>query len=95
MAFGRSFEEFEVGDVYSHWPGKTVTEYDHHLFCLLTMARHPLHIDASTLLPISVSMGVAGFPKHGKSLSEVTQRADQALYRSKQEGRSRDRVWAA
>ena len=46
MAFGRSFEEFEVGDVYQHWPGKTVTEYDHHLFCLLTMARHPLHIDA-------------------------------------------------
>ena len=47
MAFGRSFEEFEVGDVYKHWPGKTVTEYDHHLFCLLTMARHPLHIDAN------------------------------------------------
>ncbi len=46
MAFGRSFEEFEVGAVYRHWPGKTVTEYDHHLFCLLTMARHPLHIDA-------------------------------------------------
>jgi acyl dehydratase len=46
MAFGRSFEEFEVGDVYQHWPGKTVTEYDHQLFCLLTMARHPLHIDA-------------------------------------------------
>ncbi len=46
MAFGRSFEEFGVGDVYRHWPGKTVTEYDHHLFCLLTMARHPLHTDA-------------------------------------------------
>ncbi len=47
MAFGRSFEEFEVGAVYRHWPGKTVTEYYHHLFCLLTMARHPLHIDAN------------------------------------------------
>jgi acyl dehydratase len=46
MAFGRSFEEFEVGTVYRHWPGKTVTESDHQLFCLLTMARHPLHIDA-------------------------------------------------
>ena len=46
MAFGRSYEEFEVGAVYRHWPGKTVTEYDHHLFCLLTMARHPLHLDA-------------------------------------------------
>src|SRR6266699_3337893 len=46
MAFGRAFDEFEVGAVYRHWPGKTVTEYDHHLFCLLTMARHPLHLDA-------------------------------------------------
>lgn len=43
--FGRSFEEFEVGDVYRHWPGKTVTEYDNHLFCLLTMNHAPLHLD--------------------------------------------------
>ena len=34
------------GDVYKHWPGKTVTEYDDHLFCLLTMNHHPLHLDA-------------------------------------------------
>jgi len=46
MQFGRYFEEFEVGAVYKHWPGKTVTEYDDHLFCLLTMNHHPLHIDA-------------------------------------------------
>lgn len=46
MKFGRSFEEFEVGDVYKHWPGKTVTEYDDHLFCLLTMNHAPLHLDA-------------------------------------------------
>ncbi len=43
MQFGRYFEEFEVGAVYKHWPGKTVTEYDDHLFCLLTMNHHPLH----------------------------------------------------
>jgi acyl dehydratase len=34
------------GDVFRHWPGKTVTEADDHLFCLLTMAASPLHIDA-------------------------------------------------
>lgn len=45
--FGRTFEEFEVGAVYRHWPGKTVTEYDDHLFCLLTMNHHPLHLDAN------------------------------------------------
>lgn len=47
MQFGRYYEAFEVGDVYRHWPGKTVTEYDDHLFCLLTMNHHPLHIDAN------------------------------------------------
>jgi len=46
VRFGRYFEEFEVGAVYRHWPGKTVTEYDDHLFCLLTMNHHPLHLDA-------------------------------------------------
>jgi acyl dehydratase len=46
MQFGRYFEEFEVGATYRHWPGKTVTEYDDHLFCLLTMNHHPLHLDA-------------------------------------------------
>ncbi|HEY1175390.1 MAG TPA: MaoC family dehydratase [Phytomonospora sp.] len=46
MGFGRTFEEFEVGAVYRHWPGKTVTEYDDHMFCLLTMNHHPLHLDA-------------------------------------------------
>jgi acyl dehydratase len=46
MQFGRTYEEFEIGAVYRHWPGKTVTEYDDHLFCLVTMNHHPLHIDA-------------------------------------------------
>ncbi|GAA2742507.1 MULTISPECIES: MaoC family dehydratase [Kitasatospora] len=47
MQFGRTYEEFEVGAIYKHWPGKTVTEYDDHLFCLLTMNHHPLHMDAN------------------------------------------------
>ena len=44
--FGRYFEEFTVGDVYNHWPGRTITEMDDILFCMLTMNHHPLHIDA-------------------------------------------------
>ncbi len=44
--FGRYFEEFELGDVYHHWPGKTITEAEDHLFCLITMNHHPLHSDA-------------------------------------------------
>jgi acyl dehydratase len=41
--FGRYLEDFEVGDIYRHWPGKTVTEYDDHLFCMITMNHHPTH----------------------------------------------------
>lgn len=47
MPFGRYFEEFAVGDVYRHWPGKTITEADDHLFCAITMNQHPLHSDAN------------------------------------------------
>jgi acyl dehydratase len=47
VQFGRYYEEFEGGAVYKHWPGKTVTEYDDHLFCLITMNHHPLHLDAN------------------------------------------------
>ena len=44
--FGRWLDEFVVGDVYRHWPGRTITEAEDHLFCMLTMAASPLHIDA-------------------------------------------------
>jgi acyl dehydratase len=44
-SYGRYLEEFEVGAVYKHWPAKTVTESEDHLFCLLTMNHHPLHLN--------------------------------------------------
>jgi acyl dehydratase len=44
--FGRFYEDLRVGDRFEHWPGKTITEADNHLFCLLTMAASPLHVDA-------------------------------------------------
>ena len=44
-AVRRYLEEFEAEDVYRHWPGKTVTEADNHLFCELTMAVSPIHTD--------------------------------------------------
>ena len=46
MAFGRYFEEFEVGQVFRHWPGRTISEADDTWFSLLTMNQHPVHIDA-------------------------------------------------
>ncbi len=44
--FGRYFEEFEVGDVYEHRPGRTIGETDNTWFTLLTMNNHQLHFDA-------------------------------------------------
>jgi acyl dehydratase len=44
--FGRTYEELVPGDRFRHWPGKTITEGEHHMFCLLTMAASPLHLDS-------------------------------------------------
>ncbi len=46
-SFGRHFEDFKVGDVYEHRPGRTISEADNTWFTLLTMNQHPLHFDAA------------------------------------------------
>ena len=43
---GRYYEDFEIGHVYEHRPGRTLSEADNTWFSLLTMNQHPLHIDA-------------------------------------------------
>jgi acyl dehydratase len=45
--YGRDLEDFAVGDVYEHRPGRTVTQADNIHFSLLTMNRHPAHCDAA------------------------------------------------
>ena len=44
-AFGSWYDDYTVGDVYKHWPGRTVNEYDDTLFSMITMNHAPLHID--------------------------------------------------
>jgi acyl dehydratase len=44
-SFGRYYEDFVMGDVYEHRPGRTITETDNIWFTLLTMNTHPLHFD--------------------------------------------------
>ena len=43
---GRVYEDFEVGDVYRHALGRTVTQTDNIWFTLLTMNPNPIHFDA-------------------------------------------------
>ena len=42
---GRFFEDFEVGDVYEHPLGKTITTADNMWFTLLTQNTAPIHFD--------------------------------------------------
>ena len=78
--YGRCFEEFTVGDVYEHRPGRTISEADNTWFTLLTMNTHPSHFDhvyaAKTEFkrplvnsPLTVAILV------GMSVSDVSQKA--------------------
>ena len=44
-SFGRYLEDFTVGDVYEHRPGRSITETDNTWFTLITMNQNPLHFD--------------------------------------------------
>lgn len=44
---GLYYEDFTVGDVYEHRPGRTLTDADNIHFSLLTMNYHPMHCDAA------------------------------------------------
>ncbi len=46
-SYGRYYEDFEIGAVYEHRPGRTISEADNTWFTLLTMNQHPLHFDAA------------------------------------------------
>ena len=79
-SYGRYYEDFNVGDVYEHRPGRTITEADNVWFTLLTMNTHPLHFDAAYAAKsefgrplvnscLTLSMVV------GMSVSDVSQKA--------------------
>ena len=77
---GRYFEDFVVGEIYEHRPGRTISEADNTWFTLLTMNQHPLHFDANyaaksefgarlvnSCLTLSIVVGM--------SVSDVSQKA--------------------
>jgi acyl dehydratase len=92
VQFGRTFEEFTPGDVYRHEPGRTLTESDNQLFCLLTMNHHPLHLDANYAaraqhgqrvvvgtLVFSVAVGLSVPDISGKAIANLEYEAVQHL----------------
>jgi itaconyl-CoA hydratase len=79
-SIGRYYEDFTVGDIYEHRPGRTITEADNTWFTLLTMNTHPLHFDrayaaksefkqplVNSCLTLSIVVGM--------SVSDVSQQA--------------------
>lgn len=78
--FGRYFEDFEVGDVYEHRPGRTLTETENTWFTLLTMNTHPLHFDAEYAKASEFGRPLIASPFTlavlvGMSVSDVSQKA--------------------
>jgi acyl dehydratase len=45
LRFGGYFDDYLVGDVFLHWPGKTITEAENHIFCAMTRSDSPIHVD--------------------------------------------------
>lgn len=79
-SFGRHYEDFEVGDIYEHRPGRTISEADNTWFTLLTMNTHPLHFDqeyakASEFGKIIVCSPLTVALMAGMSVSDVSQKA--------------------
>ena len=78
--FGRFYEDFQVGEIYEHRPGRTITETDNTWFTLLTMNTHPMHFDKEyaaksefgrwiVCSPFTVALMV------GMSVTDVSQKA--------------------
>lgn len=78
--YGRYFEEFIVGDVYEHRPGRTISEADNTWFTLLTMNQHPSHFDAEFASKTEFGKCIVASPLTvailvGQSVSDVSQKA--------------------
>jgi len=78
--FGRYYEDFTVGDVYEHRPGRTITETDNIWFTLLTMNTHPAHFDAEYAKKTEFGKPLVASPLTvailvGMSVSDVSQKA--------------------
>src|ERR1700747_1620161 len=44
---GLYYEDFEVGDIFEHRPGRTITDVDNIWVTLLTLNVQPVHFDAA------------------------------------------------
>jgi len=79
-SYGRYFEDFKIGDIYEHRPGRTISETDNSWFTLLTMNTHPVHFDAeyakhSEFGKLLVNSALTLSIVAGMSVSDLSQKA--------------------
>ncbi|WP_433413055.1 MaoC family dehydratase [Microtetraspora malaysiensis] len=77
---GRYYEDFEVGDVYQHPLGRTITEADNTWFTLLTMNTNQNHFNADFAArapygKVIVNSGLSVAVVLGISVSDMSQNA--------------------
>ena len=57
-----------------------------------------INIEESNLIskdyPLTVSLGISTYPYHGYMKEELIEKADQALYQAKEDGRNRSCIWS-
>ncbi len=79
MNYGKFYEEFTVGDVYKHWPGRTITEHDNTWFALMSMNQNPRFIDHHVsperpvveTLVFSLAVGMSVGDTSGKTIANL------------------------
>ena len=77
---GRYYEDFDVGDVYQHLLGRTISEADNTWFTLLTMNTNQTHFNAhyaehSTFGRLLVNSGLTVALVLGMTVSDTSQNA--------------------
>jgi acyl dehydratase len=78
-AYGRFYEEFAPGDIYKHWPGRTITEHDNTWFALMSMNQNPRFIDQHVApdrpvvdtLVFSLAVGMSVADTSGKTVANL------------------------
>jgi len=58
----RYYDDYKAGDVFKHWPGRTIRDFDNTWFTLMTMNSNPIHFDEH----------YAGQTQHGRCLVNGT-----------------------
>ena len=77
---GRFFEDFEIGHIYQHPLGRTVTEHDNVSFSLMTMNSNQMHFNSEYAAksefgkPLVVSTLTVAIAV-GQSVTDITQNA--------------------